>query len=274
MSVVIISATPFSGGEEVAARAAALLQYRSVGRDEVIEAAARTYDVPPDKLVQALDEPPGWRRTPVKERRIRLAAIQAAVSDSLLEGNCVCHGLAAHLYVTGISHVLKVRLNTLLEARIEAAARQRQLSEAKARKLVLGLDKRRQRWVTSLFKVDENDTATFDLAIDTGEVSCEEAAALIADTARQRRFKPMTYSVKQYRDYALASRVRAVLVEIDPEVVVHADDGVIHIEAKAVAKKGDKVALIKQRALAVPHVEKVEVDVIDDIFARAAVSMR
>jgi cytidylate kinase len=274
MSVVIISATPFSGGEEVAVRAAALLQYRSIGRDEVIEAAARTYDIPPDKLVQALDEPAGWRQMPVKERRIRLSAIQAAVSDFLLEGNCVCHGLAAHLYVTGISHVLKVRLSAPLEARTAAAARQQQLSEAKARKLVLSLDKRRQRWVTALFKVNEDDTATFDLAIDTGETGCEDAAALIADTARQRRFKPMTYSVKQYRDYALASKVRAVLVEIDPEVVVRADDGAIHIEAKAVAKKGDKIAVIKERALAVPHVEKVEVDVIDDIFARAAVSMR
>jgi cytidylate kinase len=274
MSVVIISAATFCHGDEVAARAADLLEYRCVGRDEVIEAAARTYGATPSKLIQAIDERASWRPMPDKERRIHLAALQATLAEHLLQGDCVCHGLAAHLYVAGISHVLKVRLNAPVEVRIATASRQKHLGEAKARKLVLGHDKRRRRWVTHLFSVDEDDPEQFDLVVDHATTGSEDTAALVADMARRRRFEPMTYSRKQGRDYALASLVRAAIVTIDPKVVVHADDGVIHIETMALAKNSRKIAVLKERALAVPHVEQVDVDVIEDVFAGAAVSMR
>ena len=274
MPVVIISAATFSHGDEVAARAAELLRYRLVGRDEIVESAARAYGSTPDRLIEALDEPASWLSMPAKERRARLVAFQAALSDVLLEGDCVCHGLAAHLYVSGISHVFKSRVTAPIEARIAAAAERENLTPAKARKLVLGHDKRRRRWVTSLYDVDENDAANFDLVIDHEATGTEGAAVLIADTARSRRFEPMTFSLAQMRDFALASKVRALLFETDPEVVVRADDGAIHIRTKALRKKGGKAAAFEERARSVPQVRTVEIEIIDDVFARAADSMR
>jgi len=274
MSVVIISAAAYSPTEEIAARAAERLGYSFLDRDKVLGEAAGAYQISRDALVDALDGPSGWRSMPARERRIRLALIQASLADRLLEGDCVCADLAAHLYVTGISHVVKVRLAVPLETRVAVAAEREGLSAAAARKLVHRLDKRRRRWVASLFGVDEDHPAHFDLVVDLALTNAEQSAAMIADTARQRRFRPMSYSRGQLRDLALASTVRAALVGVDPEVVVRATDGAIHIESKASGKDAGRAATLKQRALAVPRVEDVEVLLIDDVFTKAALSMR
>jgi hypothetical protein len=84
----------------------------------------------------------------------------------------------------------------------------------------------------------------------------------------------MSYSLKQAREHALASKVRAALVEVDPYVVVRTDDGNVRVETKVLGTQTKKVSLLRARALAVPGAMTVEVMAIDDFFARAAMSMR
>jgi hypothetical protein len=273
MAVVIMSAARFSGGGAIAERTAELLSYRLVGR-EVLKIAAGRYGVSERLLTQAVDGRSTWRPLSTKDRRVCLAFIQAALSDSLLAGDCVCHRLASHLFVTGISHVVKVRVRAPLEARISEAVRRRGLEESKANRAIRRLDARRQRWVSDLHGLDEDDPANFDLMVDRATTSIEEAATLVAETALESRFKPVSFSLKQVRDLALASRVLAALVRDDSEVKVRADDGVIHIEAPDRGRASRKAARFEERALAVPGVENVEVTMIEDVFAKAAVSMR
>jgi cytidylate kinase len=273
MAVVIISATRFSGGGAIAEQTAGLLGCRLVGR-EVLGVAASRYGVAEDLLAQAVDGRASWRAMPAKDRRICLAFIHAALSDLLLAGDCVCHRLASHLYVTGISHVVKVRIAAPLEMRIGAAARVRDISDSKAKSLVSRLDARRRRWVSDLYGVDEDDPANFDLMIDRATTTIEQAASEIAQTAVDSRFTPMSYSLKQVRDQALASKVRAALVKVDPEVKVRADDGAIHIEATDRGRGSRKAATFEERARAVPNVENVEITMVEDVFTKAAVSMR
>jgi hypothetical protein len=128
--------------------------------------------------------------------------------------------------------------------------------------------------VSDLYGLGEDDPASFDLMINRATTTIEEAATSVAQTALESRFTPMSYSLKQARDQALASKVRAALVKIDPDVKVHADDGSIHIEATDLGRRSRKVATFEERALAVPKVENVEITMIEDVFAKAAVSMR
>ena len=202
MSVVIISALPYTGGDRIAAQAAEQLGYRLVG-GEVFETAARERGISSEKLARAVHEPVAWRSMSRRDRTVCLAAIEATLWDILVEGKCVCHGLAAHLYVERIPHVLRVRVFGPLERRIENAVEQEGLSEAKARKLVLGLDKQRRRWVKALYDVDESDPELFDLVVDLETEEPGTAALTIVDLARQRRYRPMSYSRKLARNCAL-----------------------------------------------------------------------
>lgn len=274
MSVVIISAAPYVGGDEIAEQVAQGLTYRLVG-GEVLETAARERGLSPEKLATAVHEPLAWRTMSSRDRVICLAAIEATLWDFVVEGNCVCQGLAAHLYVERVSHILRVRVEGPLEHRIAAAMEQEGLSESKARKLVLGLDKQRQRWVKALYKVDESDPALFDLVIDLGSIEPGAAATRIVDLAKQRRYRPMSYSRKLARDCALAAKVRAEVVTVEPGAQVQAEEGRVHIDVTTVKGGGSKsAATLAARARTVEGVTEVEVSAVDDVIAQAALSMR
>jgi cytidylate kinase len=274
MSVVIISSPPYLGGDEIAGHVASGLAYRLVG-SEVLATAARERGISPEKLANAVHEPLAWRAMSSRDRVICLAAIEATLWDILMDGKCVCHGLAAHLYVERVSHILRVRVDGPLEHRVATAMEQEGLSEGKARKLVLGLDKQRRRWVKALYKLDESDPELFDLMIDLGSEEPGAAAARIVDLAKQRRYRPMSYSRKLARDCALAAKVRAVVVSVEPGAQVQADEGRVHIDVTTVRGGGSKsAATLAERARSVEGVTEVEVSAVDDVIAQAALSMR
>ena len=273
MSVVIISAPPFTGGEEIAARVADQLGYRLVG-DELFETAAKEQGIQSGQLARAVHEPVGWRSMSRRDRTVSLAAIEATLWDMIVEGNCVCHGLAAHLYVERISHILRVRVSGPLERRIENAMEREGLSENRARKLVLGLDKQRRRWVKTLYSVDESDPELFDLVVDLGTSEPGAAVATIAEYVRLRRYRPMSYSRKLARNCTLAAKVRAAVIPVDPDARVRVREGRVHIEVTKVAGSDDLSAALEERARAIAGVTDVRVSVVDDVIAQAALSMR
>jgi len=273
MSVVIISAVPYLGGDEIARQVAEGLAYRLVG-GEVLETAAGERGMSPETLARVVHEPLAWRTMKSSDRVICLAAIEATLWDVLVEGKCVCHGLAAHLYIERVSHILRVRVDGPLEQRIAAAMKREGLSEAKARKLVLGLDKQRRRWVKTLYKVDESDPELFDTVIDLQTEEPRAAASRIVDLAKQRRYRPMSYSRKLARDCALTAKVRAEVVAIEPGAQVRAKEGRVHIDVTTVSGGSSKAALLEERARTVAGVTEVEVSAVDDVIARAALSMR
>jgi cytidylate kinase len=273
MSVLIISAPPYSNGDEIAALAAERLGYRLVG-PEVLEAAASQSGIPSDELDRAIHEPASWRTMSASDRTVRLAAIEAALWDELLDGRCVCHGLSAHLFIERISHILRVRLGQPVEQRIATACEREGLSEGKARKLVLGLDKQRRRWVKAFYRVDESDEDLFDLIVDSGRDDSSEAVEKIVDLARQRRFRPMSYSRKLAEDCALAAKVRAVVVTIEPRAQVSVNEGQVRIEVTTAGGAEDLSPTLVEQVREVAGVTDVEVSVVNDIIAQAAMSMR
>ena len=270
MPFVIISAAPYTDGPDIAARVAERLGCPLIGR-ELLTAAAEQHGLPEDRLRQAIDEPPGWRSMPARERKACIAAIAATVADRVRDGASVCYGLAAHLYVTGISHVLKVRITDSLDAR---AGRVEDVGLSRARKRIAKLDAHRRRWVRALFAIDEDDPATFDLVVDRQHATPDEAVEHIVEAAGARRYQPMSYSLQQAANHALASRVRALIADIDPDAEIVADDGRVTISLKALSADDDRAAELRRRAAAAPGATSVEVKLVEDFFARAATSMR
>ena len=144
-----------------------------------------------------------------KLRNRYLAYIQESVLSEFLKGNLVCQGLAAHLYVLGISHVLRVRVLSDVEKRIQQIASEGGISLEKAKKILDTQKKVRQRWSLDAFRLDETDPSQFDLVISLSQIDQAEAVKIITETVAYRRFEPMTYSTKCMQDLALASSVRA-----------------------------------------------------------------
>ncbi|MFA4916498.1 MAG: cytidylate kinase-like family protein [Syntrophales bacterium] len=274
MSIVLISSDSYEEGSEIAGKTAEALGYAYLGR-EILNMVATRYDIPQDKLLKALDESPSIFGMPAKIRHRYLAYIEEAVLARLLEDNVVCYGLAAHLYVLGVSHVLKVGLISAREERIKRISSRAGISEAKAGKLISREEKRQRQRSLEAFRIDGTDPSFYDMIIRLSNIDPDDLVKTITEIVGYRKFKPMTYSIKCLTDRELAARVRAVLLAGFPDVRVQANGGMVVVETTAIKREEAKrVAAIKKLADGISGVSRVEVHVINDIFRQAAESFR
>ena len=274
MSVIIISSDSYEKGQEMAKTTAESLGYGYLGR-ELLGTVAAKCGIPEAKLEKALDESPSFLGMPAKLQKRYMAYIQMATLDELVKNDRVCHDLAAHLYVLGVSHVLKVRILADPDALAKETSTEKRIPLEKAKKLLERRKKFHRRWSLDHFRLDETDPSQYDLVISLSQIDSGEAVKIIRETVGYRRFKPMTYSIKCMQDIELASRVRATLLERFPDVRVRADGTTLVVETRALKReKRKKAEAIKELAGNIPGVDYVEVHVISDIFRQAAESFR
>jgi len=257
MTAIIISSDDHDACEEIAAQVAEALGYRCVGRSLLKEVAAR-HKVPQEKLVRALDR--SSVRITSKSRNLLLAYVQAATLEQIVEDDVVCAGLAAHLYIKDVSHVLMVRVLSDADARVSRLARQKKITPRKAKKIVERERAHRARWSVETFGVDETAASVYDMVISLGQIETDKVVEVIRDMAGYRKFQRMTYSRKCLQDLALASKVRAALLSRFPGARVKADGETAIVHVKCSKRQKLKIAeTIKQTAGEIPGVSLVEV---------------
>jgi len=274
MPVIIFSSDTDQKSSELAKKTAEALGYKYVDR-EILHSVALKYNVPEPKLIKALEETPSFMGMNSRTWKQYLAYIQEAALGEMLDDNVVTHGLAAHLYVLGVSHVLRVRILMDSDERAKLVAEQEGVSFDKAKKIVRQKEKQRKRWSLDAFSLDETDPSLYDMMINISQIDTEEAVGMISTATGYRKFRPMTYSVKCMQDRELAARVRVSLLRNFPEVKVEARDGAVVVEIKALKReKRKKTVAIKDQVGKISGVHYVEVHVINDIFRQAAESGR
>lgn len=274
MSVVIISSDNEDKAREIAGRTAAVMGYSVLNR-EALNAVAAKYEIPMEKLHQALDELPSFMGMSSKVRAQYLAYVEEAALTGLSVGDVVCHGLAAHLYVLGVSHVLKVRILADPEEQVRQIITRGKVSREKAVRHLKQRESLRKRWSRGAYGRDETDAALYDMVISLNQIDIQEAVGTIAETARYPRFRPMTYSIKCMKDKELATKVRGMLMAHYPDVRVRADGTTVVVETNALKREKRKRAeKIKELAGRIPGVDYVEVHVINDLLRQAAESFR
>ncbi len=274
MPIIIISSDSYKTGREIGEKTAKATGYDYVDR-EILGPVAEKFNVQEENLIKALDEAPSFLGLSSKVRNKCLACIQEATLGQLLKDNVVCHGLAAHLYVLGVSHALKVRVLPEPEELASQLSSEAGGLPEKIKKLLKRQGAQRKRWTLEAFHLDETDPSNYDMVISLSQIDPDEAVKTIANMTAYRKFQPMTYSIKCLRNKELASRVRMALIERFPDVRVQADGSTIIVEAKAIKReKQKKTEAIKELAGGVEGVGYVEVHVANDIFRQAAESSR
>ncbi|MBU1277096.1 MAG: cytidylate kinase-like family protein [Proteobacteria bacterium] len=273
MPVIIVSADDFQQGREIAHRVAGVLGYRFLGRD-LLARVAQEKQVSQQDLARALDEPPGLLSRRSRRQRL-LSEIEAACLEQLLEDNVVAYGLAAHLYVRGVSHVLKVRIINEPEQRANILAQTGNIPLERARKLAQRQTGGERRWSQDAYQLDQTDPSLYDMVLSLGTLEQDKAVEIICDMVGYRKFQPMTYSRKCLRDKALAAQVRLALMERFPDIRVEANDGTVVAYIQSLKKdQRKKQEQVRQMAGELPGVRHVEVHVIRDYFGQAAQSSR
>jgi len=259
MSIITISSDSYEVGRKIAEKTAEILNYKCLGR-EILAKVAEKHGIPELKLARALDEVPSSFGLSAKLRDRYLAYIKAYVLNLLLEDNTVCYRLAAHLYLTNVSHVLKVGIISNPKELISRIASEKNISEEKAEKFIKKRKDQCRRTSLQVFHVDETDASRYDLVVNLGQIDKKRIIDIITETVSDRKFKPVTYSLNCMEDIEMENRVKAVILEHFSDIKVHAKRGTVVVETKAFKfKKEKKCNSIKEMAGKLPGVVNIEV---------------
>ena len=101
-------------------------------------------------------------------------------------GNVILIGRGANVVTARLPNVLHVRLVAPLELRVARMQKLRGLTRKAALGLVRREDRGRVRYVKQYFGADTEDPLLYHLTLNTGLVSCDEAAEIIAETMARK----------------------------------------------------------------------------------------
>ncbi|MFO1512075.1 MAG: cytidylate kinase-like family protein [Verrucomicrobiota bacterium] len=101
-------------------------------------------------------------------------------------GNVILIGRAANIITAKLPHVVHVKLIAPLEARLKHCQESYDMTAWAAREFCQREDEGRRRYLKKYFHADVDDALLYDLTINTGAVSFDTAAALIANTVRAK----------------------------------------------------------------------------------------
>lgn len=238
MSVITISRGCYSHGKEIAERVAAVLGYELVSKEILLE-ASQAFEIPEKKLTASIHDAPGILEKIIHahERQHYLDCIRSALLEHARKDNLVYHGMAGHLFLSGIRHVLKVRVIAEMEDRVALVCRKRGIPREEATALITSEDRQREEWYRSVYKKDMSDPRLYDMVLSIGHLTLEDASQLICAASKKESFKATDQSREYLGDLALAGHVRTALADLC-EADVAVSGGIVTIEVRGKKLRG------------------------------------
>jgi cytidylate kinase len=231
MAIITISRGSYSRGKEVAEKVSAQLGYACISREVLLDASDR-FHIPEVKLIRAIHDAPSILDRFTHGKQVFIAYLRSALADRAKEDNLVYHGLAGHLLLKGVPHVLKVRIIADLEDRIKAEIEREKISGEEARLILLKDDEERRKWTKSLQGLDPWDSSLYDLVVRIHKLRVSDAVDFICQAATREPFKTTAESQQKTDDLALACKVKATLVDQYFDVAVTSKYGNVVIYTK------------------------------------------
>jgi len=212
MSVIIISKGSYSHGGEVAERVARKLDYGCISRDILID-VSKKFNISELRLIRAVEDAPSFLEKYTFGREKYIAYIRAAILENLAKDNMVYHGFAGHFFIGDISHVLKVRIIADTDERLVYMMKREEVSKEDAARLVKKVDEERTKWSEKLYGKDTWDCRLYDMVINIGKITIDDAVNMICQTVKLEAFQ--TTPESQQHIEALAQEALLRLEEKD-----------------------------------------------------------
>jgi len=266
MPIVTISYGGSDLRDNIANEIARELGYECHGR-EVISNASKEYGIPQSKLSKVVHYGPSFFGMSVAAIQRYVACILAAAAEFLLRDDIVYHGPAAHVIGSGIAHVLKVRVIPNKEARIAYEMEKNRLPREKAIEHIERDEEERRKSVQNAYGVEDTLRELYEIIVDLNEVSMDEGVQRVVEAATSEKYQVTPHSRKSAENAELSHRIRASIVDINPNVDVWCDSGRVSLRLAASTRgEESQIAAIRERVEVVNGVSRVDIEFIDHPF--------
>jgi cytidylate kinase len=259
MAIVTISRGTFAGGERVALLLGERLGYRVVSRELLYERVQAKYGVAIEQLAELMERAPNIFDRSARQGRRLLVALQAAFCELVSEDSAVYHGQSGHLFLPGVSHVVRVRLIAPRAKRIEMATQREGITEYQASLKIDQVDAERMRWSLFFYGLQWGDPAIYDLTLNLERLSVEDAAEAVARVAGLPTFATTEASRQRLQDLTLQSSIKAQLMAESSIGLGDLDVEVVAGQVRIVGGVGDRLLFdLVERVRRLPGVARVE----------------
>ena len=258
MTIISVSGEMGSFRDELALDICQRGKLECVDRATLMDAVAGLVDLSRDEHQLLAEQGPAMLEMGTRRRRVFGAHLESVVLQYAQKGNAVLVGRGANLLLKLVPGVLRVRTVAPLELRAQRLSKTEDLELDQARRLATVVDQQRRAYIAHVFGADWASPLNYDLVLNLGRLSLEQAAVTVLDLAAHAEYQPTTETANLLADMVLAARVRRALVE---EVDIHAlevesREGLIHLAGFLASKENLNAAL--GAAEAVEGVRKVE----------------
>ena len=232
MTIVTISRGSYSMGKVVAEKTAARLGYDCISREVLLEASDK-FNIPETKLVNAIIDTPSFLNRFTHDQENSITYIQSTLVRRLCNDNVVYQGLAGHVFLKDISHVLKVCIVASIETRAANLMVRENVTEQEAVQWITKVDKDRRKWTQQLYGVDPWDPLLYDVVLKADHFDIDDIVETIYHSAKSPRFRTTDASASAIRDLAIALEIKANLVGPHPELKVLCTNGnvILYVDA-------------------------------------------
>jgi cytidylate kinase len=212
MAIIAINQQLGSRGDELGQLAADALGYRFWGRREIINAAAREYNVEPDQFL-IIDErqPHFWERPKVDADRLR-AFLRASLFKEMAKDRIVFASSSGAQLMPANGRALRVRAMAALPLRIRHIMAIEGLSSSAAEKRVRDHDREVKARALSLYNFDIDDAQIYDLVLNTSVLPLSAMVETLRSCTAHIDAWLDGNGIQELRDAALAAQVRAALL--------------------------------------------------------------
>ncbi len=193
-------------GKEVAEQ----LGYEFI-RQDIIREAAREYDALEEKIVEAVEEKPGFFEMFTETARRHHIFVAAEVFEVALRERVVIMGRWSTLLLKEVDHAVRIRVCAPLDIRVQRVMERFSIGNAEAHKLIRQSDEGVASRIRQFFDEEWHDPVLYDLTINTGKVSLATGVAQIRELIEAHEFQITDTSLRRLHNLALAAKVRATL---------------------------------------------------------------
>ena len=232
MQIICISGEGSNRTGALADCLARKLGFISFSRAQLLEEAIKE-GVQVSKLETATINPQIFTERLALEREYYRAFITASLAGKARQEGLVYNGRSGHLLFPGIGHVLKVRVVEDETTRLSEAMQRLGIDGKKARRYLQDVDQDRNRWARTMYGASLEDSTNYDVMLNLGHMSVENAAAALASIAQLPDFQVTPASQRAMEDLVLAADARVLLARDErtfrANVNVRADRGAVTV---------------------------------------------
>ncbi len=240
MAIITISRAAKSGGIALAEALSARLGYTCLSREILLE-SARRYNIDEEILQREMSRPPSFWQRLTRERNRYLVFIRCSLLRAAQQDNLIYHGHAGQLFLEGLPHVLKLRIEAPLEQRVAVVCAEQNIERDAALAHIRRIDEERRRWVSFLYDREWTDPALYDLTINLARITIDSACELVCKAIERPELLTTAAATKALADRSLACEVKAALVADDQlwdqELEVSATDGTVAVSGTVQSTK-------------------------------------